>query len=608
VEDNTQYYVLPSSTLQVSGSTSLVMIHRGRRVVEIDRDTSRVLRCCSGVKSLRGHANVARQFHAASGRVIRHTLRRLVSMRVLERFDTPAIIRSRKTAKYSSHESPSDVVVVTADRPNALRRCLTSLTRSLVPRTRPPRILVIDGSRRHADEARRITTECRAEGPMHYVGKAEAAALRSQLRSCGAPDEILDFGLSPGPIGSNRNLSLLLTAGRDFVTVDDDIVCDVWASNDRDVGMVYGGQFDFRTMSFHARREAALHALPRAGLDVVTAHGRLLGKTLSDLLIEYRDGTQMEHMCGRLEADIANGRDRTVRITLSGVAGDSGQYCAHRILFLRGDVRKHLMQSRSAFDTAVSSREVRIIARTPIVTDEHGTCASYCMGISNRQLVPPFMPIGRGEDTVFGEMLAYCDRSSLLAHLPYGVVHDSERAAAWADALPSARQTTLAELLVWVTKTGSRKLPTGSPAEHLQWLAQVLDDIGSLTRPEFVRLLGEAAVALRCVPLARDADSKDGGTCPAYWTAALENYRRVFVDSVSKPEFLLPIEFHDAPSLDEGFRRAQAFMTSFGRLMAWWPEIWRAARDVDLGELIDPVEAAVAGHFAPSSGLEEECA
>jgi hypothetical protein len=97
----------------------------------------------------------------------------------------------------------------------------------------------------------------------------------------------------------------------------------------------------------------------------------------------------------------------------------------------------------------------------------------------------------------------------------------------------------------------------------------------------FVDLVREVTLDVRCRQLAAAEEAAADPACPDFWRAALRHYRDEFLESTAKPEFFLPIEFHGAGSLESGYRALQAFLRSFGQLIASWPDLWATARTLN---------------------------
>ncbi len=583
MSSSTTYYALPVSTHSLSRGLTLVLDRRNNRVCELDSIASRVLSCCDGMKTPDAHATAAWQAGTTGDpSAMRRALEQLVELGLLRR--AAATVGGAGAPAASACPAPiSTVAVITADRPQAVERCLHSVIRHAATFGHTPRVVVVDGSRVLPDAtAVAVDRVGKATGVMvHYVGRSEAGVLRHKLARH-APQSVLRFGLTPGSIGNNRNLASLFTVGTHVMMVDDDVLCEPWALEGHDDAVAFGGHVDTREWRFFPTRGAALSAATRVDADLLSAHGRLLGRSLDDIISS--SGAQMDlgEACTHLLCAIADRGESRVRVTLTGIAGDSARYCAHRLLLCPGTIREILMSDRTAFESALTSREVHHIARRTIVTHD-STCVTYCLGLENDHITPPFMPVGRSEDTVFGAMLGFSDPAALFAHLPYGIVHDSDRPSAYQsnDRLLSARQTRVSEFLVAMMAVISPSTFSTSAADRLKHLGRAFMDIGKQDTREFANLVRETALILRCRPLAQlDSAMATDSQWPHHWRAAIGEYAEAFRAHAATPEFFVPIEFRQESSVDSAFRRMQTFVRDFGELILSWPEIWQAAGQI----------------------------
>ena len=273
-----------------------------------------------------------------------------------------------------------------------------------------------------------------------------------------------------------------------------------------------------------------------------------------------------------------------MRATFAGVAGDAGMYCPSSLLFLPGAVRQMLGESRAVFDRALGSREVHRIASRTLLTHEP-FCMAYCMGLAGESLVPPFMPVGRNEDGVFGAMLGFVDPAAAFAHLPVGVRHDSGRPSAYGDdRLRSARETRVSELLAAVTRSRASVTAPVEAAERLRFLGRGIRELGALAPADFAAFVADVVLGGRCQQITRlEADLATMPTCPDYYRAAFDEYRQAFRASATDRAFLLPVEFRDGGAIDDGFARLQSYVGRFGALIEAWPEMWNGARALRAG-------------------------
>jgi hypothetical protein len=263
---------------------------------------------------------------------------------------------------------------------------------------------------------------------------------------------------------------------------------------------------------------------------------------------------------------------------MTGLAGDCGIYCPYDWLLFADDLtRTYLARNHETFLLAQRSREThRIAARQVVLRDPW--CMAFCMGVANTDLLPPFLPVGRAEDTVFGTMLTHVDSRALFGHLACGVIHDSERPAKRVEGpIVSATQTRLADVILALLQFGPASFPSSSTTSRLRALAQVFSEVGKLDVDDFRDFLTEIVVASRSQQLVHLELTILKGV-PDYWRDAAQTYRDQLLSSIAKTEFFCPIEFSHSESLEAGFRATQGFLREFGELMHVWPKLWEQAR------------------------------
>jgi hypothetical protein len=412
---------------------------------------------------------------------------------------------------------------------------------------------------------------------IEHLGWDESATLRGELCGQGVDPLDLEFAfqrLGHFAAGANRNLLLLWTAGERILTLDDDVVCDVWSLPHTSDALVFSGHADPRHGEFFRTRADVLAAIAPVEADLIAAHEKILGATLSSV-VERAPRLELGEACQHL-VDLL--RDNTpasvVRLTFAGIAGDAGVYCPYRMLFRRAPVTKRLSEDASAYQVAMSSREGLRIAHSYTVTHDVA-CMAACVGMDNSALLPPFMPMGRNEDGVFGATVSLMDDRAVSAHVPFGVIHDSGRPADYGQVrMPSASETRLSDvLLAFYSRSAPALTPRGAPSSRLHTLGSCLSAVANLDIREFristTRMLLEE----------RSRDLKSGNEEPSgeHWRTARDAYRRTLADAVIDPEFFVASECMES-SLQEGFDATQRFVARFGKLLSAWPVMWDAAR------------------------------
>jgi hypothetical protein len=91
-------------------------------------------------------------------------------------------------------------------------------------------------------------------------------------------------------------------------------------------------------------------------------------------------------------------------------------------LSLAGASRERLIASPNAYRSAFRSREVLRTVRRPTVS-AGPFCMTTFLGFDNRLLLPPFFPVQRNADGVFGLVLQKCVNGSHVGFLPSVLLH-----------------------------------------------------------------------------------------------------------------------------------------------------------------------------------------
>jgi hypothetical protein len=580
INDDKVWIVVPASVYASGGGPAMVLDHERKRVVEVSPLIAQLLLACKGAKTYGGHldaawlAGITRDSEAlASG---------------LDSLIEYGLLRQIQFAVPGSGRVPDRVtspvaVVVTANRHSSLAAALASLARS---RPRRTQALVIDGSqdRSACERTYAVTTGgAKPSLDMGYVGRHSRAALDAVLRFCQVDQKLAAFALSPGEIGANRNIALLLGAGRQLVMTDDDVICHTWVDEAATLGRVQlAGHSDVRLWQFYPSRQAAFGSLHDVDSDVVAEHAKYTGRSLRQVLGCDQPIVAADSACPHLLHGLCSDEGMVIRATFVGLAGDAARYCSHAILFMTGQVRERLIAEVDTFHLATTSREISAVALEPTVS--HGPwCASYCMGIDNTQLVPPFMPIGRNEDGVWGALLALMDPRAVHLHIPVGVRHDSCRPSRYETAMQSARESRLSEFLIGVIDGQASAITAASCDERLRQIGDGFLRIGALPLDEFIAVAMDSRLHQFASRMQKATAGVPPGKAYSHWREACDRYQELFRASARARDFFVPVEFRHYGSAKLGFAAMQQFVRSFAQLLDEWPLMWRRAASLNHG-------------------------
>jgi len=442
------------------------------------------------------------------------------------------------------------------------------------------RVLVVDASRDANNEAlaRHATAKVgSANGhQIGFFGRREKLALRRTLRS--AWDEsLLEFAFRPGASG-NRNIILLLTRGEHVLFVDDDMVCDVWRPSLSRPEIALGGHVEERAIAFYTRRADVCNTLIPARVDLLSAHQVVLGRTISSVVAGQQHRVDARNACSHIREAARGQRPSLIRMTFTGISGDAGATYPDRLLFSTGTWKDVLARDATAFKRAFRFREVCKVPSRYIIM-HYVSCMAACMGLANSSVVPPFLPVGRNEDGLFGALMSAMDRRTASCFLPYAAVHASNREARYAIArFPSASETRMADLLISLINFWPPTIRANDPRRRLVRLGEWLQDLGALSRRDFVSAISLATLRTREMELHLIDAALDDDSYPAYWQRDLRAYKKMLLAHIEDPAFLLPLEFRAARTANAAYDDVRRFVRTAGRLMSAWPSLWRAAR------------------------------
>jgi len=499
----------------------------------------------------------------------------------------------RRLASLPRPEDPPRIAwlaVPTCDRPQLLRRALASYAAHFSRTSRFPKLLVADDSRTpEAVIASREAVQEQAkswQAQVVYTGPEEKRRLIDKLAKDGvAPREVLEFGIF-GPasetptMGANRNVILLQTAGEMVLNVDDDTLCQPCAAPETDLaGVRLGSDGDPTEFWFFPNRESASDFVRPADVDVLAAHERFLGREVWSLVkpgAGVVSQADLRLACGHLLESVWIGNG-SVPITLNGSVGDSGMYSGRNIPIHRNlETRRRLLRSEADYRSALESREILRQARSATVC--HGSpFMGMFFGSDNRRLLPPFFPLGRNEDGIFGYGIARCLENSFFAYLPWSLIHDPPSGRVYfADAAATVR---ISDIVIACISSRTHADRGAGPATRLPSLGTHLVDLASMTQADFgdyIRTLLWQQAGQRVAQ--REATIRQYDGRPDYWAQDLQSENETAQMAAAAPDYAGPIDLASPLGTDR-LHTAQELARDYGRLLSCWPAIMEGARE-----------------------------
>lgn len=355
--------------------------------------------------------------------------------------DSGIMVSAKKTCDALKHkpETPAEernpgapvVAVITWERPEALERLLTSIVANCNT-GKLHRVYVIDDSRKaeniSQNQALVEKFASELEIPLQYFGQDEQQSLLDDLiKRLPEHENSIRFLADQSrwkehwTSGLARNLALLLSCGRRLVMMDDDSLCDVYNPGRPKPDITFSD--DPREADFFANEQewAARHQAMNP--DPVDRHMQCLGLTFSEALDvlgqNHLKPAGFTNATALLTSELKP--DSPVLMTECGSFGCPGTDRNTWLPDMAPGSLKRMMASEQKINNALNSRLVWSGRNHPHFAPRPNM--SQITGFDNRQMLPPYLPIERGEDRLFGYLLDFIFPTAVTLDYPWAVPH-----------------------------------------------------------------------------------------------------------------------------------------------------------------------------------------
>jgi len=468
-----------------------------------------------------------------------------------------------KVSKELPAEEISCLAIPTRDRPDSLNRCLRSYLANLRRYGRDCRIVIADDST--VESSRRQNFElvqslARSSSiPLQYFGEAERNAYAAEFTHIGISPETIHFAIRghlqngvSGGAGAPRNFLQLIAADEAFASVDDDTECAFARPAEFAVHIEEKDDYsDPAAMIVYTSRENLLRSVPLVELDFLSAHEQLLNRNF-----------------GIPEAQVL--------VTLFGIVGDCGWGSPSRYFHYQNQ----LSASSADWSTVITKRDMLRATHSYSVTAGAEMLMTTAYAVSGQTILPPFSPVGRGSDLVFGKLLKLLHPSALFGHLPWGVLHSpvSPRSFWPGEQFRSAGTSDISTMLMALLA----KVPDATDAMGaLKTIAAELKQLSHISNTEFALLLSERTNSVIETQLGHIEEIAENvrSSMPSY-AADADQYVQRARERFMKPYVGTPLEFLQEGNAEGALTTSRRYIGLFGDLLEVWPEMVHVARQL----------------------------
>ena len=412
----------------------LLLDRRGERQLVVAPEVSLALRSCEVFRSLPEHvAHLTSTIPQLSGQQadVGAVLAMLRDEGMLVSAESVFGRLVNDQAPAAARPAATRVFVITCDRPAAVQRLLESMLKN-GQLSLHEQLILVDDSRNPENAAanRDAVRHFNHSSPLEmlYFGARDQernlAALLSAL-----PDHsegihfLLDRARWSGlpSYGRARTLCLLLSIGKRAIIMDDDVICSAVASPQLRDGLGFGDAR--REVDFYAS-EADIRARTRAlDFDPLCGHARCLGLGMGQAIRELgfaRAGEDILHTANA--AYLSQWSPHSpILITQSGTVGDPGTPDTSWIYTVDPASARRLLATPGGLESALARRHYWMGLPRP--TFSKMAVISQVTGLDNSQFLPPYFPVFRGEDYLFGAMVEYLHPDAATLEYPWSVPH-----------------------------------------------------------------------------------------------------------------------------------------------------------------------------------------
>lgn len=481
------------------------------------------------------------------------------------------------------------VAIITWERPEALERLLKSVISNCTTRDFH-RMYVIDDSREAANisKNRALVEELapRMDTAVQYFGRDEQQSLLDKLVKQ-LPDHeqairfLADESRWTGQwtSGLARNLALLLSSGHRLVMMDDDTICDVYEPPQAKPNITFSDQP--RKADFFSDEQDWAALRQPINPDPVKRHMQCLGLSFSEALNVLGENhlkpTGLTDATALMVSELRD--DSPVLVTECGSMGCPGTNSNTWLPDMAPASLKLMLVSKNKTTYALSHRQVWSGRNQPHFAPRPNM--SQITGFDNRQMLPPYLPINRGEDRLFGFMLDFIFPSAVTLDYPWAIPHLPLPERKWENKdLDFTPGDSFPMFFFEMVLENKPSCQSASPEGRMSALSAWFTDMAAAPAETLTamyrdaRLRGDSDLLLHLGALLSDAE-----TAPVNWQNYLRNGMAQLnsdLDRASRDDF----QVRGSPSTIEGEELIEFWRrtwSGFAGALGAWAEIREAA-------------------------------
>lgn len=350
-------------------------------------------------------------------------------------------LKRKPDAMAVTGEDSPVVVITTWERPDSLARLLNSMQKNCAT-NKFHHLYVVDDSRNADNIARNRELVAEAafglKTPVQYMGQSEQQKLISSLvAKIPQHEDSIRFladhtrWREHWTTGLARNFGLLLSCGRRLVMLDDDTICDVFEPGKQRPDISISNTP--RNADFFANENEWLDQRQALNPDPINRHMQCLGFTMSEAIDKFGSGNLKPAGLAKADTEMLNELSAASKILVTecGSIGCPGTANNTWLPFMSETSLQYMLASEHRTHHALNTRMIWNGRLQPHFGSRPNM--SQITGFDNREMLPPYLPILRGEDRLFGIMLNFVFPDSVTLDYPWAIPHLPMPARQWTE-------------------------------------------------------------------------------------------------------------------------------------------------------------------------------
>jgi hypothetical protein len=550
------------------------------------------LAACSEFKPLAEHLGEYARYHsleAGEATEMRHWAEKMAAAGLFVRADH-VVARCAARSGVGEAVRIEAIGIPTAGNEARLRRVIATFARNAREHGRRPEFTISTNG--PAEKIAGLVADiARGEGVrITVIGDAERLALGARLAERAGVDPMTAAFAVSDPLeagfacGANRNALLLAHAGRPFLSIDDDVACELAAApGGMREGLAVFASRDAFERWFFTEYGKAFEGRQGVDCDYLGLHERMLGHGVGPFFARERNPDFIgvsDDLLRRLQET-----DGRILVTFTGHFGHPGIPTSYYYLtYRRGTLARLTGQGERQYRAFLASGGVLALVPRMAVAD-CSLSPGMTMGIDSRLLLPPFPPVMHAEDFVWGAALWQCCATGFAGHLSVAVRHDPGIGRGLIvpplEGLRPVAMWEFAHLLRGVLLTWAPPPGVLETAARMDSLGRYLCDIAEAPAGDFHEYIRafvlqheseKIAFMEQCVSEERDAAD--------FWRRDVEDYIEQTRHALAEPDFDIPFDMREQWVASDARVMIQRFFLEYGRLLRAWPGLHEAASEI----------------------------